>query len=67
VSTETDRLAVLHAGGLVGRLWTASDQRLVFEYADEWLAGADSFAISQSLPLRRKHSGICEPLISARF
>ncbi len=54
MSTETDRLAVLHAGGLVGRLWTASDQRLVFEYADEWLAGADSFAISQSLPLRRE-------------
>lgn len=46
-------LAVLYAGRMAGKLWTATDGRLVFEYADLWLADAESFAVSLSLPLRK--------------
>ena len=54
MSPDPERLAVLYAGRMVGRLWTVADDRLVFEYTDTWLAGPDAFAISLSLPLRKE-------------
>jgi len=54
LKADPERLAVLYAGCMVGRLWTEAGERLVFEYTDSWLADPDALAISLSLPLRRE-------------
>lgn len=54
MSPDPERLVVLYAGRMVGKLWMAADERLAFEYADSWLADPDAFSISLSLPLRKE-------------
>jgi len=49
---EKERLAVMHATGLVGFLDKKNDGRLAFEYSDSWLDSNNAFAISLSLPLK---------------
>ena len=54
MSPDSEYLDVRYEGRTVGKLWTAPDGRLVYKYADSWLAGTNSFAISLSLPLREE-------------
>ena len=54
MNPDTKYLDVRYEGRMVGKLWTAPDGRLVYKYADSWLADTNSFAISLSLPLREE-------------
>jgi serine/threonine-protein kinase HipA len=54
LSPDPERLAVLYAGRMAGKLWMLADERLAFEYADSWLADPGAFSISMSLPLSRE-------------